>query len=105
MNQLINDFRLEAIKKWDFVFGKGGTTRTAKKNHKNLCKIFDEIKGKNMLDEFSVLLNDSEESVVLEAGALLLKEKYNGAADALRRLTKNRGLISFTAKMSLQELS
>lgn len=101
--ELVEDFRAAAHSRW--VKLAEGDPKTANKLFDRLTGIYVELKQRGQADLGLLLpmLDDIDPAVRLDAGALALEFASDRAERVLQETATLRGLIGFTAKMTLRE--
>ena len=100
MHRRIERFREVAIERW--VHLDEGNSKKGNKCYGELLKIAQELRNENQLEDLEILLDDENDAVKFEAGTKLLTINSKRAEQTLEKLTKKKGTLPFTIKMTLK---
>lgn len=101
MDARVEKFREVAEKRWKYL--DEGNSKEGNKCFDELLEIAKELRSENKLLELEQLLNDPSEGVKFEASSKLLTVNSKKAEKAMTEITKKKGSLPFTAKMTLKQ--
>ncbi len=99
MDERFRKFEELAIKRWQEQ--ECGNIKASNKYYNDLVLIARELNNEGKLEQLEVLLESSEEKVLLEVGGKLLRINNKKAIIIMQTLAEKKGEIAFCAKMTL----
>ena len=94
-------FKEYSIKRWEYL--EKGNSQLSNKYYDKLKNIEKNLNDDDHIDALSCFLEDKNNFVRFEIAVVLLKHDNEQAHYVLNEMATFKGLIGFTAKMTIQE--
>lgn len=101
MDARVNKFGEIAMRRWQYLNNDDSTM--GNKYYDELLILARELRDEGKLQELDVLLDNENEGVQFETASKLLTLNVTKAEQTLERLADKKGILPFTAKMTLRQ--
>jgi methionine synthase I (cobalamin-dependent) len=101
MDERVINFSEMAKKRWEYLDNDDSTM--GNKCYEELLKLAQELRDEGKLQKLDVLLDNENEGVLFETASKLLTLNLRKAEQTLERLADKKGVLPFTAKMTLKQ--